>query len=54
MIMYIHAHIDPSDKSAEVIVLEAFGAHFLKEISRYQLLSAAKKFSASQGEKVSF
>ena len=25
-------------------MLEAFGAHLLKEISRYQLLSAAKSF----------
>ena len=39
-----HVCIDLSDKSAEVIVLEAFGAHFLKEIGRNQLLSAAKSF----------
>ena len=30
--------------SAKVIVLEAFGAHFLKEIGCNQLLSTAKSF----------
>ena len=33
---------DLSEKSAQVIVMEAYGAHFLKEVSRSQLLSAAK------------
>ena len=31
-----------SEKSAQVIVMEAYGAHFMKEVRRSQLLSAAK------------
>lgn len=34
---------DLSDKSARVIVMEAYGAHFLKEVARSQLLSAAQR-----------
>ena len=42
MYMYNDFTTDLSEKSARVIVMEAYGAHFLKEVSRSQLLSAAK------------
>ena len=40
--MYNDFTTDLSEKSAQVIVMEAYGAHFLKEVRRSQLLSAAK------------
>lgn len=42
----IHIHnliIELTEKSGGTIVMAAFGAHFLKEISTTQLLSAAKR-----------
>jgi len=43
----IFFHIDMSNTSAEAVVLTAFGAHFLKEVSRSQLESAAKSLLAT-------
>ena len=41
-------YIDLTEKSGGVIVMVAFGAHFLKEISRTQMLSAAKRLLPHQ------
>ena len=51
MIMYF-LHIDISKKSRATIVMVAFGAHFIKEILRTQLPSAAKQL-LSQDKKSS-
>lgn len=40
-----------SAKSGEVIVMTAFTAHFLKDISRSQLMSAAKSLLSSHDRK---
>lgn len=39
---YLYLHLDISLKSCEVVVVCAFGSHFLKEVSRSQLCAAAK------------
>ena len=52
MIMYF-LHIDLSKKSGATIVMVAFGAHFIKEILRTQLLSAAKPLLSQDKKKSS-
>lgn len=37
-------------KGGEVVVMEAFGAHFMKDVSRGQLTSAAKSLLSSRGK----
>ena len=41
-----------SQKSATVIMLEAFGAHFIKEITRAQLMSATKSLIPQKKKKL--
>lgn len=38
-------------KGGEVVVMEAFGAHFMKDVSRGQLTSAAKSLLSSKQRK---
>ena len=40
---YAIKYVDLIQKSGTVIVMAAFGAHFLKKITRTELLSAAKR-----------
>ena len=40
-----------SVKSGQVLVMTAFGAHFLKDISCFQLMSAAKSLLSSHDRK---
>lgn len=50
---FVHTCVDLTQKSGGAIVMEAFGAHFLKEISRTQLLSAAKRMLPREKKKYS-